>query len=270
MSTPSQTSHLDEAGPPAADSSVNIHREEISRSGSRSSSNDEAMGNLSGTMESDPPRLNTRRRDLRIATWNVRTMHSAGKLHNIEQEIRALSLDVLGVSEVRWTEAGEVSRENYKFLYSGGDSHVHGVGMFLATSVSECLSGFWPISDRVMLVKLNAKPFNLSILQVYEPTTDHTDEEVEQFYDDIQMGIGQVKSDEVLVVMGDFNAKVGSTREDDIVGSYGLGTRNMRGTRLIEFCKANNLVVSNTWFKHPARRLYTWKSPGDICRNQID
>ena len=70
--------------------------------------------------------------------------------------------------------------------------------------------------------------------------------------------------------MGDWNASIGKGRVDRVVGDHGLGTRNERGERLIEFCKERKLVIANTWFKHHKRKLYTWKSPGDRYRKQID
>ena len=70
--------------------------------------------------------------------------------------------------------------------------------------------------------------------------------------------------------MGDFNAKVGMEAMEDVVGKFGIGNRNEREDRLIEFCQINNLTISNTWFQHHPRKVYTWKSPGDIVRNQID
>ncbi|GFO09044.1 craniofacial development protein 2-like protein [Plakobranchus ocellatus] len=70
--------------------------------------------------------------------------------------------------------------------------------------------------------------------------------------------------------MGDFNAKVGTEKVDDIVGKHGLGIRNERGEKLIEWCQTNNMIVGNTWFQQFPRRKWTWKSPGDETRNQID
>ena len=70
--------------------------------------------------------------------------------------------------------------------------------------------------------------------------------------------------------MGDLNAKVGKGRSGEEVGEYGYGTRNDRGDRLVQFCQENNMWVGNTFFQKQNRRLYTWKSPGDIKRNQID
>ena len=86
----------------------------------------------------------------------------------------------------------------------------------------------------------------------------------------IQNGIKYAKSDEVICIMGDLNAKVGDERYQNIVGMNGLGRRNERGERLIQICQENKLIIANTWFQQPVRKLYTWKCPGDILRNQID
>ena len=110
----------------------------------------------------------------------------------------------------------------------------------------------------------------MSIIQVYAPTSEHTDEEIEAFYEDIDKAKRQCKSQEIVLVMGDLNAKVGKGKMGNTVGPHGLGTINERGQRLIEWCQENNQNIMNTWFQHHPRRLYTWISPGDRTRNQID
>ena len=120
------------------------------------------------------------------------------------------------------------------------------------------------------MVKLEGQPFNVVLIQVYAPTTQHSDEEVEKFYGDIEKGIKQVKTTDVVIIMGDFNAKVGKGGSGNEVGEHGLGERNARGDRLVQFCQEQEMVVTNTYYEKPERRLYTWRSPGDIARNQID
>ena len=78
-----------------------------------------------------------------------------------------------------------------------------------------------------------------------------------------------MKTDEILCVMGDLNAKVGKERTTDITGQYGLGTQNKRGERLIEFFQQSKLIIMNTYYKQHPRKLYTWKSPYGDTRNQI-
>ena len=76
---------------------------------------------------------------------------------------------------------------------------------------------------------------------------------------------------DVTILMGDWNAKLGkSASKTSNIGMFGLGCRNERGDRLEEFCVTNNLVIGNTLFQHHQRRLWTWMSPGDRARNQID
>ena len=70
--------------------------------------------------------------------------------------------------------------------------------------------------------------------------------------------------------MGGFNAKVGRMRDGKAVGPFGLGQRNDRGSMLVEWCTTNRFVITNAWFQQHMKNLYTWKSPGDTCRNQID
>ena len=115
---------------------------------------------------------------------------------------------------------------------------------------------------------LGRSPLNL--LQVYSPTTDHSDEDIEEFYEQLEEARRQCKASEITVVMGDFNAKVGNGRSGEVVGDFGLGVRNERGDKLVEWCESRNQVIMNTIFRHHPRFLYTWKSPGDRYRNQID
>ena len=119
-------------------------------------------------------------------------------------------------------------------------------------------------------IKLQGKPFNLCIIQIYAPTQDHEDEEIELFYDELQTAIKYVKTGDILCAMGDLNATLGKERTTDITGKYGLGTWNEHGERLIEFFQQNELLITNTFFKQHPRKLHIWKSPDGETRNQID
>ena len=208
---------------------------------------------------------------LKVATWNVRTMHQPGKLENVAREMTRLKVDIMGVCEVRWTGAGTVDLDDGGcMIYSGGTAHAHGVGVMLTETAARSLAGFYPVSERVLLVRLKGKPFDTCIIQVYAPTCDYAEDIVEEFYSDVMKAKEQCKPHDVTLVMGDLNAKLGNERVEDIVGPFGLGERNERGDRWAEWCIENEQVVLNTWFRQPPRRLYTWMSPGDRVRNQID
>ena len=105
------------------------------------------------------------------------------------------------------------------------------------------------------------KPFNITVIQVYAPTSNAKEAEVERFYEDVQDLLELTPKKDVLFIIGDGNAKVGSQETPGITGKFGLGIRNEAGQRLIEFCQENTLVIANTFFQQPKRRLYIWTSP---------
>ena len=111
-------------------------------------------------------------------------------------------------------------------------------------------------------VHFQGKPFNIIVIQVYAPTSNAEEAEVERFYEDLQDLIELTPKKDVLFIIGDWNAKVGSQETPGVTGKFGLGVRNKAGRRLIEFCQENALVIANTFFKQH-RRLYTWTSPDD-------
>ena len=147
------------------------------------------------------------RNQIKISTWNVRSLYQKGKLENVKLEMERLKMKILGVNETRWARSGSFRTEDYTMYYSGGEKHVRGVGILPNKTLANSVIGFWPVSDRIALVKLKAKPFNINIIQVYEEL------------DKCKM---ERKGHEVNIVMGDFNAKVGRGKRTDVVGSEGL------------------------------------------------
>ena len=126
-------------------------------------------------------------------------------------------------------------------IYPGGKGHKNGVGIIMRKEIARSLIGYWAISERVMLIKLQGKPFNISIIQIYAPTQDHEDEELELFYDEIQTAIKNVKTDDILCVMGDLNAKLGKERTTDMTGQYGLGTWTEGGGKIDRILSAKRI-----------------------------
>ncbi|GFO47963.1 craniofacial development protein 2-like [Plakobranchus ocellatus] len=103
----------------------------------------------------------------------------------------------------------------------------------------------------------------------YAPTFDSEDVEIEKFYEEIEKAKGYLKSQDVIIVMGDFNAKVADESVED-VGPSGIGTVNERGSRLIEWYQINNFTITNTWYQNHPRLQWTWKSPRDRSKNKKD
>ena len=110
-------------------------------------------------------------------------------------------------------------------------------------------------------VHFKGKPLNITVIQVYVPTSNAEEAEVERFYEDLQDLLELTPIKNVLFITGDWNAKVGSQETPGVTGKFGLGIRNEAGQRLIEFCQENALVRANTLFQQHKRRLSTWTSP---------
>ena len=130
--------------------------------------------------------------------------------------------------------------------------------------------GYNSVNDRILTVRIWSKPANTTIIQIYAPTSNATEVDVDEFYSKLQDTVDKCHKGDMLILLGDFNAKVGNEREGKACGRFGLGVRNEAGDKLVEFCQANQLMIGSTWFKQHERRLFTWTSPGGTTENQID
>ena len=111
-------------------------------------------------------------------------------------------------------------------------------------------------NDRMISVHFQGKPFNIIVIQVYAPTSNAEEAEVEQFYEDLQDLLELAPKKDVLFIIGDWNAKVGSQEIPGVTGKFGLGVQNEAGQRLTEFCQENALVIANTLFQQHKRTLH--------------
>ena len=114
-------------------------------------------------------------------------------------------------------------------------------------------------------VHFQGKPFNITVIQVYAPTSNAEVAEVEQFYEDLQDLLELTPPKDVLFIIGDWNAKVGSQETLGVTGKFGLGIQNEARKRLMEFCQENTLLITNTLFQQHKRRLHMditrWSTP---------
>ena len=109
------------------------------------------------------------------------------------------------------------------------------------------------INNRMISVHLQGKPFNITVIQAYAPTSNADETEVERFYEDLQDLLELTPKNDVLFIIQDRNAKVGSQETPGVTGKFGLGIQNEAGQRLIEFCQENALVIANTLFPQHKR-----------------
>ena len=185
-----------------------------------------------------------------------------GKLEVVKQEMGGVNVNILGISKLKWTGMGEFSSDDHYIYYCRQESlRRNGVAIMVNRRVQNAVLGCNLKNDRMISVHFQGKPFNITVIQTYAPTSNTEEAEVEQFYEDVQDLLELTPQKDVLFIIGDWNAKVGSQETPGITGKFGLGVWNEAGQRLIEFCQENTLVIANTLFQQHKKRLYTWPSP---------
>ena len=193
-----------------------------------------------------------------------------GKLEVVKQEMARVNVNILGISELKWTGMGAFNSDDHYIYYCGQESlRRNGVAIMANKRVPNAVLGCNLKNDRLISVCLQGKPYNITVIQVYAPTSNAEETEVEWFYEDLQDLLELTPPKDVLFIIGDWNAKVGSQETPVVTGKFGLGIRNEAGQRLIEFCQENALVITNTVFQQRKRGLYIWTSPDGQHRNQI-
>ena len=163
----------------------------------------------------------------------------------VKQEMASWNIDIIRISELKWTNLGKFNSEDHYIYYCGQESlRRNGVAIIVNKRVRNAVLGCNLKKDRMISVRFQGKPFNITVIQVYAPTSNA--EEAERFYGDLQDLLELTPKKDVLFIIGDWNAKVGSQETPGVTGKFGLGIRNEAGQRLIEFCQENALVIANT------------------------
>ena len=184
-----------------------------------------------------------------------------GKLKVVKQEMARVKVDILGISELKWTGMGDYNSDDHYIYYCGQELiRRNRVAIRVNKRVQNAVLGCNLKNDTMISVHFQEKPFNITVTQVYAPTSNAEEAEDERFYEDLQDLLELRTKKDVLFITGDWNAKVRTQQIPGETGKCGLGAQNEAGQRLIEFCQENALVITNTLFQHK-RRLYTWTSP---------
>jgi len=187
-------------------------------------------------------------------------------------ELEKMKWDIIGLSASQIKESSIEILPSGHFLFNSGNdnSRSNGTGFLVHKSISPFISDYQGISDRLAVLSLQGRDNKIVFIQVYFPTLQHPDEEVEKLYNQIQELIDKIPRRDFVFIMGDFNARVGGlhSTHPHCVGKHTIGLSNDRGERLASFCSANNFHLTNTFFQK--RRLYTWNHPNGKSKGQID
>ena len=184
------------------------------------------------------------------------------------------NIDLLALSESRWQGHGITQIQSCTILHSGSDSsHIRGVAIALSpharSSWEAAGSVFKPINDRIMYIRLKSHLSYTTVYAVYAPTnpvssTSEANQSSEDFYHELHSVLATIPPTDMIVVLGDFNAHVGTDTNTwhTVLGPHGVGQVNGNGQRLLDFCDTNKLLI-NTWYRHKSKHQCTWYRNGD-------
>lgn len=200
----------------------------------------------------------------------MRSLSSIERYLQLTYALRNINFDIIGLSEVRKMGCNIEEYQDYILCYIGQSKGLYGVGFLIKKSLKNNIVSFTGVSERIALLQLKFEDWNISIIQVYAPTESSTEIEIEKFYKELEKA--HTLTNNKLIVIGDFNAKIGYPKKEEniIMGKYGYGKRNKQGERLIEYALEYKLSITNTFFKKKPSKKWTWQSPDEKVKNEID
>ncbi|CAF4744203.1 unnamed protein product [Pieris macdunnoughi] len=215
----------------------------------------------------------TKKHNIYIASLNTRTLRTPESLSELEVALKDLKWDVLGLSEVRRPGNSIEEHEDYIMFHKGEIGGQRGVGFLVKTHLKNSIEDFIGMTERIAILHLKIPSFKKiwSIIQVYAPTEQADELEHTSFYNTLSQIIYDY-SNNIIILMGDFNAQVGARQNDDeyILGEFAYGKRSINGQRLIDLLLEHNLTIANSIFKKNKNNKWTWVSPDGKYRNEID
>ena len=220
------------------------------------------------------------------ASWNVRTLLDSKRACArpsaiVARELERYNIDIAALSETRilgeTSFAENFGSSGYTYFLRGkpeGDKHYHGVGFAIRSKLVPLLNSRYPkgINERLMTMCLPLPSCNITLISAYAPTLNSTQLEKDCFYDSLNAIIKKVPSSHKLLLMGDFNARVGVDYSswEKVLGKHGVGRENSNGTLLLSLCAQNELIITNTIFQQADRFKTTWMHPGTKRWHLID
>uniref|UniRef100_A0A1Y1M0F5 Reverse transcriptase domain-containing protein n=2 Tax=Photinus pyralis TaxID=7054 RepID=A0A1Y1M0F5_PHOPY len=197
---------------------------------------------------------------LRIGTWNIRSLN--GKEHELVEEFENAKLDFLAITETKKKGQGIIQLERgHTLLYSGVKPEVRaaeGVGCIIRKEHVKCLKKWEFISGKVLKVELQQNQQNtITLVITYGPSEDEIASKKDKFWEDLTAITESISGR--LIILGDFNGRVGKRKNEgaDVIGNQGEDHKNNNGVRLINFCVDNNLIITNTFYKHKEIHKFT-------------
>jgi hypothetical protein len=205
-----------------------------------------------------------RRKDLRLATSNVRSLYRPDGLRITINELRKYKIAIAATQETRWnkfTPQAFTSNGNNIYTSSLANNHEFGTAFLVDSKFNHMVINFTP--ERLCVIRIKGRFFNFSLINIHEPTIDSEEEAKDQFYEQLERANAACPSHDVKLVMGEANAKVGrETVDQPTIGKHSLHeSTNENGFRLVDFAGGRQMAIKSTYFMHKRIHLQTWHSP---------
>ena len=187
-----------------------------------------------------------------IATWNIRSIN--GKEVELVEEVKKYKIDILGVTETKKKGQGVQNLGSHTLIYSGVNANERaraGVAILLTNNIFEsCDYNF--VNERLLETNIEFKHKHIKVIVGYGPNEDAAKEVREEFYQQLQTVIDNVKANQEIIILGDLNARVGNKKDNyfGVIGREGENVESPNGEMLLDICIRNNLKIANTFFKH--------------------
>ena len=206
---------------------------------------------------------------------NIQDISDTRKTAVINDELRRLSVDIAALQETRLADSGTLKEKDYTFYWQGktSDEHrEHGVGFAVKNSLLSMIEPGSNGSERLLTLRLNTTDGPITLVSVYAPTLSSTPDAKDEFYEKLASTIGNIPSHEQLVLLGDFNARVGADHDSwpSCLGHFGVGKMNENGQRLLEMCTYHDLCITNPYFKTKPQHKVSWRHPRSKHWHQLD
>ncbi|PNF31855.1 hypothetical protein B7P43_G08920 [Cryptotermes secundus] len=212
--------------------------------------------------------------DYSLGTWNVKTLNKPGAMKSVLEQIDKYNMKITAIQEIRWLGKGIMDLKKHTICYSGKaeGNKEFGVAFVIEREFKSAIIDFKPISERICTLRIRTKFFNMTLMNVHAPTEEKEEEVKDYFYQQMEETYDSIPSNDIKVILGDLNAKIGKEKEyRGVIGTESLhDTTNHNGIKLIDFAESKNLIISSTYFPHKNIHKRTWAAPDGVTFNQID
>jgi exonuclease III len=213
-----------------------------------------------------------RTQDIRIGTWNARTLNRPGALQEMKEEMVKYEIDILAIQETRWPSEGILCQRDATFYYTKSKQEMYGVAFVVNKRTQEEIIDFKPINERICIIRYKTNFYKVTLINVHGPTEDKDELEKEDFYRKLHNVIDKIPNHDMKIILGDFNGKI--CKEElyiPTIEKHSVHDRsNDNGMRVIDLAATKNLVVRSKQFSHKRIQKISWQSPDGYTENQIN